>query len=99
MRVPILRRLPGRVRRQPPAKVAHRRKRTPSATGGKDDVAIVVQAKARVVRNLPGVAVEIAEDTRVTPVEGLRGLARDLGAVAAGLPRVTRLTRCSTVRG
>src|SRR2546423_178496 len=50
-----------------------------------DDIAVVVQAEARVVRDLPRMAVEIAESTGVASVERLFGLARDRCSVLASL--------------
>ena len=52
---------------------------------GEDDVAVVVQAEARVVRDLPRMPVEITESTGISSVESLRGLARDRGSVLASL--------------
>src|SRR2546425_6076674 len=50
-----------------------------------DDVAVVVQPEAWVVRDLPRMPVEIAESTGVPSVEGVFGLARDRGSVLASL--------------
>jgi len=38
-------------------------------------VAIIVEAKARIVGDFPGMAVEFAEDARISAVEGLRRFA------------------------
>jgi hypothetical protein len=42
-----------------------------SLGAGKNDVAVVVQAEARVVRDLPGVPIEIPKGTCVPSVEGV----------------------------
>src|SRR6476469_8382126 len=53
--------------------------------GREDDVAVVVQAEARVVRDLPRMPVEITESTRVPAVESFCGLACDRRPVLASL--------------
>jgi hypothetical protein len=67
--------------------------------GRTDEVSITVQTEARVVRDLPGVPVEVTEGTGVSAVEGVRGLARDLGSVRACLldHLVYRLPRADIV--
>src|SRR3954447_16342791 len=53
--------------------------------GGQHEVSVVVEAEARVVRDLPRVPVEIAERAGVPAVERHRRLARDLRAVTTRL--------------
>jgi len=48
-------------------------------------VAIIVEAKTRIVGDFPGMAVEVAEDVRISAVEGLRRFACDFCAVRTGL--------------
>src|SRR3954454_3763406 len=52
--------------------------------GRKRHAPVVVKAEARVVRDLPGVAVGVAERAGVAAVEGFRRLSGDLGPVASG---------------
>src|SRR2546425_9802024 len=50
-----------------------------------NDVALVVQAEAWVVRDLPRMPIEIPKRAGVPSVERVSGLARDLGAVLTSL--------------
>ena len=63
---------------------------TRRATGGdlcrwKDDVTVIVEAKARIMSHLPGMAVEVKEHAGVAAVESLRRLASDFRPVRARL--------------
>src|SRR4051794_24734753 len=60
-------------------------KQSASLVPRQNDVAVVIQAEAGVVRDLPRVPVEVAKRAGVAAVERLRGLARDLRAVRARL--------------
>src|SRR3954453_10245746 len=59
--------------------------RSPALGDREDDVAVVVQAKARVVRDLPRMSVEIPESTGIPSVEGVSRLACDRGSILASL--------------
>src|SRR6266566_6143081 len=52
------------------------------STRGEDDVAVLVQAEPGVVRDLPGVPIEIPKRAGVASVKSLGGLARDVGAIS-----------------
>src|SRR4051794_29662533 len=57
----------------------------PGLLAAEHDAAVGREPEGRVVRDLPRVAVEVAEDAGVAPVEGLGRLARDRRAVPARL--------------